>query len=777
MSKHDAGEVRWLIAEAIQQLATEADAAVKDERVREYLDFCSRFHQYSFQNRVWLMFQARERGIVPSRFAGTKTWNSMNRIVKKGSEAFWVLAPKSKKVVRELPAKDADTGEILYDPDSGEPFSEEVVVSRTFFDPVWVFDVSQTQAMTDRETGEPLADGFRTLDWAIAARGDAQDLVPLVKKLADTVRFLVEVAEVEGSALGYTDYEKIVVRRDLDAPTKVEVLLHEIAHNVLAHNHRDVGRETRETEAATTAYVVAKWLGLEPGGAKYLALWEQDSKAILACMDRALDASAKMIQDLVRIAQRDNASLEKEPADKSQGIPETSEDESQEPREETPPATGHAPSEGTCARKDAGKPQEEVSRTCEDALRTSPEAKEDGEPTAGEEEVSGEDDPPYEIEPGGEGSLEGETRGPASYVDVSKKELKNLIDVASMFTDTRSDLEILGCVRFEASSGMLEARATDLDTTVEMAISGMGEGNFAFAAPARELKGFLKRLGDNIRISKAKGSEDIAFTDFDVELQVRSQPLEDFPQRAAFTFSFVAEHDFCELRESMKRVSVASSKDEKRPALCSLLLSYKDGNMAATDSYRMAVYEAGWRGAEDVEILLEAKVVREILKLKTAGPARVLYDGDHNVAQIHLDGIRVTTKCCEGKFPKYVSFVEDGKGNPIRVRVSAKDFADAVAKVGFGNVTLHVEGQDLSLSSEDRESGIRAKAKLGVLVSVESGEEAYNQPLDITFNPSFLSDVGSIFEKEPLDISFKEPLKPAMFSQGKMRYVIMPIRL
>lgn len=346
-----------------------------------------------------------------------------------------------------------------------------------------------------------------------------------------------------------------------------------------------------------------------------------------------------------------------------------------------------------------------------------------------------------------------------------------------MFTDTKSDLEILSCVRFEASSGTLEARATDLDTTVEMAIAGRGEGNFAFAAPARELKGFLKRLGGNIRISKAKGSEDIAFTDFDVELQVRSQPLEDFPQKPAFSFGLVAEHDFCELRETMKKVSVAISKDEKRPALCSLLLSYKDGNMAATDSYRMAVYEAGWRGAEEAEILLCAKVVREILKLKAQGPARVLYDGEHNVAQVCLDGIRITTKCCEGKFPKYVSFVEDGKGNPIRVRVSAKEFADAVAKVGFGNVTLHVEGQDLSLSSEDRESGIRAKAKLGVLVSVESGEEAYDKPLDITFNPSFLSDVGSIFEREPLDIRFKEPLKPAMFSQGKMRYVIMPIRL
>ncbi|RJX22767.1 MAG: hypothetical protein C4575_00535 [Desulforudis sp.] len=752
MAKHDGNEVRWLIAEAIQQLAEEADEAVKDERVREYLDFCSRFHQYSFQNRVWLMYQAKEQGIVPTRFAGTKTWNSLNRIVKKGSEAFWVLAPKQKKHLQVVPAKDPETGEILYDPDSGEPLTEEVAVSRTFFDPVWVFDVSQTQVMADRETGEPLKDGYLTLEWAIAAQGDAEELVPLVKKLADTVRFLVEVAEIEGSALGYTDYEKIVCREDLDAPTKVEVLLHEIAHNILAHNHRDIGRETREAEAATTAYVVAKWLGIEPGGARYLALWEQDGKSILACMDRALDASGKMIQDLVRISVKEDpgARAEEPTGEVRGGIPNTSEDECPETREETPPATDYAP----------------------------PEAEEDGEPVAGEEEVSGEDYPPCEIEPGGKEDPEGEEDGgPTSYIDVSKKELKNLIDVVSMFAGTKGDLEILGSIRFEGSSGMLEARATDLDTTVEMAISGMGEGIFAFAAPARELKGFLKRLGDSIRISKAERSEDITFTDFDVELQVRSQPLEDFPQMPSFSFSFVAEHDFEELRETMKRVSVASSKDEKRPALCSLLLSYKDGNMAATDSYRMAVYEAGWRGTEEVEILLCAKVVREILKLKAAGPARVLYDGDHNVAQICTDGIRLTTKCCEGKFPKYVSFVEDGKGNPIRVRVSAKEFADAVAKVGFGNVTLHVEGQDLHLSSDDRESGIRAKAKLGVLVSVESEEEAYNQPLNIAFNPSFLSDVGSIFEKEPLDIRFKEPLKPAMFSQGKMRYVIMPIRL
>jgi hypothetical protein len=83
------------------------------------------FHSYSAGNCMLLAAQCHERGIVPTRIAGFRTWLKLGRCVRKGESALRILAPVT---VKQRDERDGETGE-----------------RRVFFKTAFVFDVSQTR--------------------------------------------------------------------------------------------------------------------------------------------------------------------------------------------------------------------------------------------------------------------------------------------------------------------------------------------------------------------------------------------------------------------------------------------------------------------------------------------------------------------------------------------------------------------------------------------------------------------------------------------------------
>ena len=92
------------------------------------LTVAARFHAYSFANTQLIWSQSMARGFTPTRVAGYRAWQKLNRHVRRGERGLAILAPLTRKV-------DTEEGE------------EE---RRLFgFKAVHVFDISQTD-------GEPL---------------------------------------------------------------------------------------------------------------------------------------------------------------------------------------------------------------------------------------------------------------------------------------------------------------------------------------------------------------------------------------------------------------------------------------------------------------------------------------------------------------------------------------------------------------------------------------------------------------------------------------------
>ena len=119
--------------ELLEKLDKKIETVKSSEEFQSILETFSKFHSYSYHNSLLILTQKPEASFV----AGFKQWQQkFNRYVKKGENGIAILAPFSYKKRIEKASDDNEK-----DKDS----DEENYVKKTYFKPVYVFDVSQTE--------------------------------------------------------------------------------------------------------------------------------------------------------------------------------------------------------------------------------------------------------------------------------------------------------------------------------------------------------------------------------------------------------------------------------------------------------------------------------------------------------------------------------------------------------------------------------------------------------------------------------------------------------
>lgn len=255
-------------------------AAIEDGhsgQLRQYLAVMGRFHRYSWANQ--LLIAAQRPGAT--RVAGYRTWQKLNRQVRKGERGLRILAP----IIRRASESDAKAT----DPIAGT--DEDRVCG---FRSVAVFDVSQTD-------GEPLP------EFAVA-QGDTGDATKRLSTWLNRVGVSIEdrpmMAGVKGSSAG----GRIVLASDLRGAERFAVLVHEAAHERL-HHGPDADRSdltTRELEAEAVAFVVGQGMGLDMNTASsdYIQLYGGNRDRLIKRLHRIRHVAGELL-DAIRASNED----------------------------------------------------------------------------------------------------------------------------------------------------------------------------------------------------------------------------------------------------------------------------------------------------------------------------------------------------------------------------------------------------------------------------------------------------------------------------------------
>lgn len=213
---------------SIQNIVSDLGNMTEDE-YNKFINSMVRFHDYSLSNQIILYANNC------SQVAGYQKWLKLNRKVKKGAKAIWILAPRLKK---------------------NETTEEQEILG---FMSVPVYDITDTE-------GEK----FEFLTTASEIKIEHIEEI-LKKKNFTIIRKPLKIAK-----RGTVDISNkvITLNSNVSENENIGTLIHEFAHIELKHNEREISKRQREIEAETVTAIVCRTLGIDRNSKFYLKAWK-----------------------------------------------------------------------------------------------------------------------------------------------------------------------------------------------------------------------------------------------------------------------------------------------------------------------------------------------------------------------------------------------------------------------------------------------------------------------------------------------------------------------
>jgi DNA polymerase-3 subunit beta len=361
-------------------------------------------------------------------------------------------------------------------------------------------------------------------------------------------------------------------------------------------------------------------------------------------------------------------------------------------------------------------------------------------------------------------------------ITVSKDELVSALGVVSRAVSTRTSVQILSGILLEAQGGELRLAATDMELSLRANVAAQLDGDGAIVLPGKTFADIARLLpADEVTIEHKPAESVVHVTSGSASYTLHTYNPEDFPRLpelgAVQTFSVDRES----LLETITRVARAASRDESRPVLTGILVSFTGGKivMAATDSYRLAVKETELDGqTPELEAIVPSRALQELARIASSGDA-VEVGVYENQVLFSTDGSWLTTRRIDGQFPNYRQLLPEQFEHELTI--PRQEVLEVVrrASVMIQRATplqLRFAEGELTVIARTHEVG-ESKESMPVGFSGET--------LEIGFNADFLRDGLESIDGDDVRFKLISPLRPAVL-QGEnddFTYLVMPIRL
>ena len=215
-----------------------------------FLKFSKLFHHYSFNNQILIYMQNKEA----TQVAGFKTWQKMNRNVKKNEKGIQIFYP------------------IKVAPKNTNNLTEDEVKNKTFFTyrPTYIFDISQTD-------GEDLP----TIDTDLNSDNMSELYTNLCNFSKYPIRYINETSNLKGYWNKTLKY--IAIQESLSIDDKAATLLHELTHAIYDDFDYKKDRKLSEIFVESVAFIVADYFNLDTSNCsfEYITSWSKGNTDLI----------------------------------------------------------------------------------------------------------------------------------------------------------------------------------------------------------------------------------------------------------------------------------------------------------------------------------------------------------------------------------------------------------------------------------------------------------------------------------------------------------------
>lgn len=285
--------------------------------------------------------------------------------------------------------------------------------------------------------------------------------------------------------------------------------------------------------------------------------------------------------------------------------------------------------------------------------------------------------------------------------------------------NSKSVLPILSCIHVEITPGAVEFTSSDIQVTIQYAISCTTDGEGKFLLPFAQLKNIVALESGDVSVEWVEGKGAVVSFAKDVFCLGNHGKEDEFPKTPK-----VADKHFFEIGnlfvDALKKASISTHKDELKPALCAICLEIGKDKSFVVSTDANSLYVSKLHGIDEVtdteEILLQS-VIAKIIE-GNSGPLKIGYNSK-NVAFKCNSQLVVTSRRLDVKYPNWRAVVPDHVQN---LSVNFEELETAVAKAfvmsdsNTNGIELNISEKSMQVKSHDKDSG----ASSDITVDVES---------------------------------------------------------
>ncbi len=357
-----------------------------------------------------------------------------------------------------------------------------------------------------------------------------------------------------------------------------------------------------------------------------------------------------------------------------------------------------------------------------------------------------------------------------------REQFADRVAVVSRALSTRASVLVLGGMQLRTANGRLELAATDMELSLRASVDADVAGEGTVVVPGRLLLDIARSLPESdVTIEHLPEESVLVITSGAATYRIHTYAAEDFPNLPDLDAVALQQVDAELLLQTIARVGRSASRDESRPVLTGIFVSFEPGKlvMAATDSYRLAVKETASPGPlPELEAIIPARALQEVARIGAGSDAIELTVQENHVV-FGVDGVWLTSRRIDGQFPNYKQLLPEQFEHELEL--PRDELLDVVRRIGLlaqrnsplrlrfaeGELTISARTQDVGEASESMPAGFAADA------------------MEIGFNAEFLRDGLESIDTDTVRVKLISPLRPAVL-QGDApdyTYLIMPIRL
>lgn len=359
------------------------------------------------------------------------------------------------------------------------------------------------------------------------------------------------------------------------------------------------------------------------------------------------------------------------------------------------------------------------------------------------------------------------------HIELDRVELQQALELVGRVSTKHVTLPVLQCVLISITKGVVTLKATNLEIGVEATINGVSEEDVTIAVPAATLLQTISLLNDS-KVSLSQEGDVLVVEGSKAKTNIKTYAFDEFPTIPKVeTKGQTLNRKLFSL--GIKTTAFACSQSSIKPELGSINIFQKKEHsltFVTTDSFRLMEKTVAQKGVVlDDALLIPQKNALELARVSDMSDIEPELRVNENQCALSFDdSLYITSRLTTGSFPDYEQIIP--KEYSSHVTILKEDLIQAFKRSHvflnkFGQVTLHVGKNDLTISTNNGEVGTTTES----IRATTEGEE-----ITLNFNQRYISEALPHFTDDSIVLSFTGIGRPMVINgvnDKTTRYLVM----